>query len=435
MTTRTLVWITVSVMLTLGLVSCRTDTKTTPPEVTVVSAKNNPLLEQWETPFGIPPFDRIEEEHYLPAFTQAMAVHQEEITAIADNPADPTFANTLEALDTSGALLAQVSNVFFNLRSALTNETMMAIAQEVTPLLSQHEDDIRLNKTLFARINAVYDSRDPLTLTEEQGTLLEKNYQDFVRGGALLSAADQIRFRAINERLSLLSVQFGDNILKENNRYELVLADSAQLAGLPERVVSAAADTAKQRSHEGQWIFTLHKPSLIPFLQYSDVRVLRQEMYEAYTSRGDNNDELDNKAILTEMASLRVERAQLLGFKSHADYVLDINMAKTPAQVYTLLDQLWQPALAQAQTEVKALQALIDAEGGNFQLQPWDWWYYTEKRRQAQFDLDENELRPYFKLENVIAGVTTVAGKLYELTFTELHDVPTYHEDVQVLEV
>jgi peptidyl-dipeptidase Dcp len=400
-----------------------------------VELDSNPLLQKWDTPFEVPPFDRIREEHYRPAFAEAIARHEIEIQDIAGNPDAPTFANTVEILDTSGAWLNQVSSVFYNLNSALTNEALQEIAKEMAPRLAQHQDNILLDEKLFQRIQAVYEQRKQLDLTEEQAMLLEKTYRDFVRGGALLSGAARERFRAINERLSLLSVQFGENVLKENNRFEMLIADASQLAGLPERVVQAAAEAAAQAGYKDQWLFTLHKPSLIPFLQYSDIRALRRELYQGYTRRGDHNDELDNKAILSEMASLRVERAQLLGFRTHAHYVLETNMAKTPEQVYALLDQLWQPALAQAKAEVAAMQALVEKEGGGFKIQPWDWWYYTEKLRQARFDLDENELRKYFKLENVFEGVVTVANKLYGITLAERFDIPTYHEDVKVFEV
>jgi len=431
MTSKTLIQVACCILVSIALASCQ------PPStgIDAVDLDSNPLLQKWDTPFEVPPFDRIREEHYRPAFTEAMGRHEIEIQDIAGNPDAPTFANTVEILDASGAWLNQVSSVFYNLNSALTNEALQEIAKEMAPRLAQHRDNILLDEKLFQRIQAVYEQQKQLDLTEEQVMLLEKTYRDFVRGGALLSGAARERFRAINERLSLLSVQFGENVLKENNRFEMLIADASQLAGLPDRVVQAAAEAAAQAGHDDQWLFTLHKPSLIPFLQYSDIRVLRKELYQGYIMRGDHNDELDNKAILSEMASLRVERAQLLGFKTHAHYVLDTNMAKTPDHVYTLLDQLWQPALTQAKAEVAAMQALVEKEGGGFKIQPWDWWYYTEKLRKARFDLDENELRKYFKLENVFEGVVTVANKLYGITLAERLDVPTYHEDVKVFEV
>jgi peptidyl-dipeptidase Dcp len=417
------------------LTSCQTNNPESVAEKDTVNLANNPLLQTWNTPFGTPPFKTIKIEHYLPAFKEAMARHQAEITTIANSPEAPTFANTLEALDVSGAWLTQVASVFYNLNSALTNEDMQAIAKEMAPLMSKHGDDIQLNEALFARTKVVYDNRQNLQLTEEQTILLEKTYKDFVRGGALLDNKVKTRFRAINERLSLLSVQFGENVLKDNNKFELVISDKAQLAGLPDRVIAGASEAAQEKAYEGKWLFTLHKPSLIPFLQYSDHRELREKMYRGYTLRGDHNDTLDNKAILAEMAALRVERANLLGFPTHAHYVLDNNMAKTPDKVYALLDQLWKPALKTAQAEVEAMQALADQNNDNIKLEPWDWWYYSEKVRQQRFNLDESELRPYFKLENVINGVQMVANKLFGISLEERFDIPTYHEDVKTFEV
>ncbi len=421
--------------LLLLLTSCQTNSPKSIAEKNTVNLANNPLLQTWDTPFGTPPFKKIKIEQYLPAFKVAMAQHQTEIAAIANNSEAPTFANTVEAMDTSGAWLTQVASVFFNLNSALTNESMQAIAKEMAPLLSKHGDDIQLNETLFARTKTVYDNRQNLQLTEEQKILLEKTYKDFVRGGALLDSDAKTRFRAINERLSLLSVQFGENVLKENNKFELVISDKAQLAGLPDRVVAGASEAAQEKAYEGKWLFTLHKPSLIPFLQYSDHRELREKMYRGYTLRSNHNDTLDNKAILSEMAALRVERANLLGFPTHAHYVLDNNMAKTPDKVYALLDQLWEPALKTAKAEVAAMQALADQNNDHIKLEPWDWWYYSEKVRQQRFNLDENELRPYFKLENVINGVQMVANKLFGISLEERFDIPTYHKDVKTFEV
>lgn len=426
------------VMLILGACTMEESDSTvqmTDKEVSALAANDNPLLQEWNTPFGVPPFERIEISHYRPAVEAGMARHNEEIDAIANNPDAPTFANTLEAMDRSGQVLDRVTSVFYNQNSAHTNEAMQALAKEFAPQLSAHSDNILLNEDLFKRVQSVYEQRDSLNLDEEQQTLLKKVYQDFVRGGANLDAEKKTRLRQINERLSLLSVQFGENVLKENNEFEMVIDGEDDLAGLPQRVIDAAAEAAQERDHAGKWVFTLHKPSLIPFLQFSEKRALRKKMYQGYTQRGDNNNELDNKTLLTEMAALRVEKAQMLGFKSHAHYVLDKNMAKTPDQVYALLDQLWEPALAQARAEVKAMQALIVQEGKRFRLKPWDWWYYTEKLRQAKYDLDENDLRPYFKLENVIEGVTTVAQRLWGIKLTERTDLPVYHEDVQTFEV
>ncbi len=396
---------------------------------------NNPLLHTWETPFGVPPFDQIKTEHFLPAYSFAMAEHRAEIQAIVNAASAPTFANTLESLDASGALLTQVDSVFNHLNGALTNDKLQAIAKEIAPLMSKHQDDVRLNEALFARTKAIYDSPAQKQLTQEQAMLLEKTYKDFVRGGVLLSGQVKTRFRTINERLSLLSVQFAENVLKDTNRFELTIDDTAQLAGLPDRVKAAASDAAKKKGYYGKWLFTLHMPSLIPFLQYSDIRELREKMYKGYAQLGNHNDDLDNKAILSEMAALRAERANLLGYPTHAHYVLENNMAKTPDRVYALLDQLWAPTLKMAKTEVAAMQALAIDRGDNITLQPWDRWYYVEKMRQQRFDLDETELRPFFKLKNVIGGAVMVADKLYGISLEERFDIPKYHEDVKAFEV
>lgn len=395
----------------------------------------NPFFSEWNTPFATPPFELIQEDHYLPAIKEGIAREKAEIDAIISNPDAPTFKNTIEALDRSGEFLSRVSTVFHNLNSAHTNETMQALAKEIAPMISQHNDDINLNAKLFARVKAVYDQKDQLDLTTEQGRLLEKYYKDFIRGGANLQDSDKEEFRQINEELSVLSIKFGENILKENNAFELYLTDESDLAGLTEASVSAAAEAALEKGYENGWVFTLHKPSLIPFLQYSEKRDLREKMFKGYIMRGDNNNELDTKEILTKMAALRVRRANLLGFKTHADYVLDVNMAKTPQNVYDLLNQLWTPALKVAKQEVREMQALIDKEGQDFKLQPWDWWYYAEKLKKVKYDLDEEQLRPYFKMENVRRGAFDLATKLWGIQFVERKDIPVYHPDVVAYEV
>ncbi len=400
-----------------------------------VLAADNPFFSDWNTPFGVPPFDEIKLEHYAPAFEAGMKQHKTEVAAIAESPARPTFENTVEALERSGDLLDRVAMVFFAMKSSMTNDDLQAIAKDVVPKLSEHSDEIRLSAPLFKRIEAVYENKDDLDLTAEQLRLLEENYKSFVRGGAKLSPEKKERLTEINSELSLLSLNFGEHVLKENNRFELVLDDEADLAGLPEGVVAAAAETAKERGHEGKWVFTLHKPSLIPFIQYSERRDLREKLYKGYINRGNNDDELDNKEICAEMAALRVEKADLLGYETHAHFVLEENMAKEPAKVYELLRKLWTPALARAKAEAAEMQEMIDAEGGDFKLQSWDWWYYAEKLKKAKYDLDEEMLRPYLKLENVIDGAFDVATRLFGLQFEERPDVPTYHEDVTCFEV
>jgi len=397
--------------------------------------EENPFFSKFNTVFNVPPFDEISEEHYMPAFKEGMRQQQEEIVAIADNPNPPSFENTLEALEKSGALLQKVSNVFGVLNGSMTNDHMQEIAKEAAPLRSKHRDDIMLNEKLFQRIKGVYDQRDKLDLTVEQNTLLEKYYKDFVRGGANLDEEKKAKLREINQELSLLTLKFGENILKENNRFEMVIEKEEDLAGLPQAVITGAAEAAKERGHEGKWVFTLHKPSMIPFLQYSERRELREKIFKAYINRGNNNDELDNKANLSKIAALRVERANLLGYKTHADFVLELNMAKKPENVYNLLNQLWKPALKIAKKEAGELQAMIHKEGKDFELQPWDWWYYAEKLKKAKYELEEEVLRQYFKLENVRDGAFYVANKLYGLQFIERDDIPKYHEDVKVFEV
>ncbi|MBE3131491.1 MAG: M3 family metallopeptidase, partial [Acidobacteria bacterium] len=396
---------------------------------------DNPFFSEFATPFGVPPFNLIKPEHYMPAFERGMAEQKKEVGAITSNTAPPTFANTVDALERSGALLNKVAGVFNNMTSSNTNEELQKIDKELAPKLAQHDDDIAMNAALFARVKAVYDEKDRLTLATEEARLLEETYKDFVRGGAGLPPDKQARLRQVNEELSVLAVQFGENILKENNAFELVIDNEADLAGLPPAVVAGAADAAKERGKPGKWVFTLHKPSLIPFLQYSEKRELREKMFKAYIHRGANGNALDNTALASKEAALRVERAGLLGYKTHADYVLEKNMAKTPQAVYDFLGKLWKPALVRAKAEAADMQALIGKEGRDFKLEPWDWWYYAEKVKKAKYDLDDNALRPYFQLENVRDGAFMVANKLYGITFTERVDIPKYHDDVRVFEV
>ena len=398
-------------------------------------AQDNPFFAPYGTPWEVPAFDRIRNEHFMPAFEKGIAEQKAEVEAIRDNPKAPTFANTVEALETSGQLLLRVSDVFFNLNGAETNDEMQAIARDVAPLLSALNDDIYLDPKLFARVKAVHVQRDRLKLTTEQRRLLDEQYKDFVRGGANLSDEDKKAFREINERLSVLSLKFGENILAEENTYELVIDKQEDLAGLSENDVQTAAETAKERKHEGKWVFTLHKPSLIPFLTYADRRDLREKIYRAYCERGNNGGEYDNKEILKEEATLRAKRAKLLGYKSHADYVLEDNMAKTPDRVYELLDRLWAPALARAVKEREAMQAMVDAEGGKFKIASCDWWYYSEKVKKARYEFDDAALRPYFELDHVRQGAFDTATRLFGITFEERFDLPKYNAEVRTFEV
>ena len=396
----------------------------------------NPLLSEWKTPFGVPPFDQIKPEHYLPAFQATIAQHNVEIEAITRNPKAPTFANTIEALEASGEALDRVNGVFGNLTGSKTSDELQAIDREVSPLLAAHRDDIRLSDALFRRVKAVWDSRAKLKLAADQSKLLEDTWKQFVRGGALLSKEQKERFRAINGELASLSVKFGDDVLKQTNAYRMVIDVPADLAGLPEQLVAAGAADAKKAGLEGKWVFTLHQmPGDRSILQYAENRDLRRQFFDAYVSRCDQGDSLDNKAVLSRIVALRAERAQLLGYKTHADYVLDENMAKTPAKVYELLERLWTPARAMAGKEAADLQAAIQADGKDFKLEPWDWTYYSEKVRKARYDLDDQALRPYFELDKVREGAFAVAHKLYGISFTPLTNVPVYDPTVKAYEV
>jgi peptidyl-dipeptidase Dcp len=395
----------------------------------------NPLLQTWNTPFGVPPFATIKTEHFLPAFDTAMAEHLKEVDAMASRVEKPGFENTIVALEQSGETLTRVNSVFSNLTGAETTEELQAVARQLAPLQAAHHDRILLNEALFRRIQTVWEQRSELRLTPEQQMLLEKTWKRFVRGGAKLAAPQKERLKAINSELASLSVRFGDNLLKEMNQFKLVVESRAELAGLPEQELQAASDTADKAGLFGKYVFTLHGPSLWPFLQYADNRDLRRQMFEAYISRGNRNDATDNKATLSRMASLRVERARMLGYKTWADYVLEENMAKTPEGVYELLNRLWSTAKNVAAIEAGDLQEAIRAEGQDFALEPWDWFYYAEKVRRARYALDESALRPYFQLERVRDGAFAVAQRLYGLSFIPLKDMPVYNPEVQVFEV
>ena len=398
-------------------------------------ADQNPFFVEWTTPFGVPPFDQIKPEHFVPAFKKAIAEQRSEVERIANNPAPPTFANTIETMDNTGALLQKVGSVFNNLLSAETNDRLQAINREIAPLLTSLRDDVNLNPQLWARVKAIYDQRETLKLTPVQRKLLDDSYKGFVRSGANLGAEQKTRLRAINAELSKLGVKFSENLLHDTNTWKLVIDNADDLAGLPESVKAAGAETAKGMGLAGKWAYTLQMPSMTPFLQYSDKRELRRQILQAYASRCDHGDEYDNKALVAKTAALRVERAQLLGYKTYADFVIEENMAKTPAKVYALLNQLWTPARDVALKEAAAQQEMIKKEGGTYQVEPWDWRYYTEKVRKARYDLDEQALRPYFKLESVRDGAFYVANKLYGITFTPRPDLPVYHPEVKAFEV
>lgn len=397
--------------------------------------KDNPFFSAYGTAFNTPPFDRIRNEHFLPAIKEGIRRHDAEIEAIVSRPASPTFANTLAALDASGLFLAEVSAVFGAMQGANTSPELQGLAREASPLMTAHNDNIRLNARLFARVQAVYNRREKLTLSPEERFFLENTYRDFVRGGALLDEKGKARLRDLNRELALLSLRFGDNVLAETNDFKLVIESQEDLDGLPPAVVEMAAETARRANLPGKWVFTVQVPSMTPFLQYSTRRDLREKLHRAYCIRGDQGNDRDNKAILRQIVNLRCERANLLGYPSHAAFVVEINMAGTPAVVDSFLSRLWTPALARAKGEAAEMQAIIDREGGTFKLASWDWWYYAEKLRQEKYALDDAALRPYFKLENVRQGIFTLCARLYDLEFVERHDISVYNPEVQVFEV
>lgn len=397
---------------------------------------SNPFFSEFNTPFNVPPFDKIDTSHYVPAFIKGIAEQQAEIDAIANNTETPTFENTIYALDKSGKLLGTVSRVFYSLNSANTNPAMQAIAQKVAPLTTKHRDNVSLNEKLFQRIKAVYENLETSDLDAIQKRVASKYYNDFVRSGANLNEADKEKLREINQKLSVYSLNFIENHLAEtNSNFKLVIDSKEDLAGLPKGVVDEALDTVKGDSSFGKWVFTLQKPSMLPFLQYAKNRALREKIYRGYYMRGNNNDKFDNKENLLNIANLRAERSKLLGYKTYADYSISQNMAKTPEKVYEFLNKLMVPAQEVAKRDRDEMQKIIDKEGGNFKLDTWDWWYYAEKLRKEKYDLNESEIKPYFVLSNVRDGMFYVANKLYGLTFTKLTNVPVYHPDVEAFEV
>ena len=400
-------------------------------------AAANPILEDWDTPFGVPPFDRIESEHYLPAFRASMEANNAEIDAIIANPDAPTFDNTIEALELSGSKLSRVARIFFAVDGANSDDVTKETAKTIAPELSAHNDNISLNKELFERVLAVYEQRDGLDLSAEQAHLLNETHKQFVRSGANLEDAAQEKLREINSELAELSQQFSENLLDETNNFELLVTDRADLGDIPASLVALAAEEAKRRGHECDecWVFTLHRPSVNPFLQYSPNREMRKTLFDGYAMRGDNDNEQDNKAIISRMVSLRAERSALMGYDNHASFILSDNMAENPDNVYKLLDQVWKPALARSKEERADMQAMMTADGIDDRLRGWDWRYYTEKVRKAKYDLDDDALRPYFEVNAVRDGVFSLATALWGLEFEQRDDLPTWHPDQQVFEV
>lgn len=400
----------------------------------VAETTPNPFFTEYTTPYGVPPFDQIEVAHYKPALLKGMEEQTKEVEAIVSNPEEPTFENTIVALDQCGQLLQKTMYAFGGQSSVNTNDEIQELEREIYPMLSKHSDDISLNPALFARVKAVYENQAKFNLDKEQKKLLEETYKGFVRGGANLSEADQAKLRELNSEISMLQLTFGQNVLKETNAFQLVIDNEADLAGLPEDVKVKAAETAKEMGKEGKWIFTLHNPSVMPFLQYADNRELRKQIFEAYTNRGNNNNENDNKEVVKKLVTARLEKAKLMGYKDYAAYVLEVNMAKDEKNVYDLLNQVWTPALAKAKEELADINAEIKKEGGDFEAAGWDWRYYFEKAKKAKFNVDENEMRPYFELGHVREGIFYVANKLYGITFNELKDIPKPDPDAFAFE-
>ena len=421
----------------LFIVSCQQKSKMDP--------NINPFFQEWNTPYEVPPFLDIKDEHYMPAYELGMKENLEEIDAIVKNPEAPTFANTIEELERTGKLLSKVGRVFSNLASSNTNPKLQELQRDLSPMLSAHYDKISLNEGLFNRVDAIWQNRENLDLTKEQAKLLNDTRKGFVRSGALLSEDQKERISEINSKISGLTTSFGQNLLAETNGFELIL-EASDLEGLSDGVIAAAADAASQKmdaaesdeekdKYKDKYVFTPHRSSMYPFLTESTRRDLREKLYNSYVMRGDNNNDTDNKKIAAQIAKLRAERAQIMGYKTHAHFILDDNMLKTPEEVYDLLNKLWKPAVKRAKVEVADMQAVADAEGYDFKVAAWDWWHYSEKVRKEKYDLDESAIKPYLSLDNVLQGVFNTTNKLWGLNFTEIFDIDLYHPDARIWEV
>lgn len=406
---------------------------TTPTEMNA-QTRQNPFMVPYDTPYEIPPFDKIQYGDYMPAIERGIELQRKEIEAIANNPEKPTFDNTILAMEKSGALLQKVMLVFSSLDETDNNAEMQAISEKAYPMVSVASDEISMNDKLFQRVKYLYDRRDKLGLTGPQKRAVELSYKDFTRSGALLSPAQKDELKALNTRLTDLYLKFNRNLLASTNAFEIVVDNEADLAGLPAGIVATAASEAATRGKNGKWVFTLHAPSRLPVLKYADNRDLRRKMYEGYmnlASTGDN----DNRPVIGDIVKTRAKKAHLLGFKDYASYMTDNVMAKTPQAATELLMKIWAPATERVKEEVAEMQACVDEEKGGFQIAPWDYYYYSEKVRQKKFDLDENEVSAYFPLENVRKGIFTLAKRLYGVTFTEMPDAPKYHPEVKVYDV
>ena len=398
---------------------------------------DNPFLTEFNTPYGTPPFDKIKVEHYEPAFLAGIEQQNKEIKAIVENTAEPTFENTIVALDNSGEILARVSGVFFALTEADTNDELAALEAKIAPMLSEHSDNIYLNQDLYRRVAALHDQEKAgeLKLTTEQHYLMDKYYKGFVRSGAALDMEKQNKLREINKQLSSLTITFSNHVLAENNAFKLVVDKEEDLAGMPDWLKASAADEAKAAGMDGKWLFTLQASSRLPLLQYAENRSLREKMYKAYISMGNNNDANDNKEVLKQVLTLRLEKAKLLGFDCYSNFVLDDCMAKDSKTVMDFLHNLWGYSIKNAKSEAAELQKLMDKEGKGEKLEGWDWWFYAEKLRQEKYNLNEEEIKPYFSLEDVRSGLYYVVNKLYGINLTPITDVTVYNPDVTVYKV
>ena len=422
-----------ALFLAIGMFACQ---NSNPKEDSQnMKTSDNILLKDFNTPYGVPPFDLIKISDYQPAYDVAIAEKKAEIESIINNPEEPTFKNTIEAIEFSGSKLEKVENVFENLLSCNTNDEMEDLAQVITPQVTSLYDGVLMNDSLFQRVKFVYDNCDQSKLSQEEKMLLKETYKSFVRGGANLNNEDKERLKEINVELGTLSLNFGSNVLKETNKAIVVVDNNADLAGLPDAVIEAAAKTAKDKNMEGKWVFTVQKSSMIPLLTYAENRNLREQILKAYISRGDHNDSLDNKENVKKMVNLRLEKAKLMGYTSYAAYILEDNMAKTPERANELVNDVFAKSVVKAKDERDDLQALADKEGADFKIQAWDWWYYTEKLRKEKYDISEEEIRPYFQLENVRNGMFDMANKLYGMTFKLNKEIPVMNPLAEAYEV
>lgn len=405
------------------------------PLIQAQEMRQNPFMVPYQTPYEIPPFESIKYEDYIPALKEGIKQHDAEIKAIVENPATPTFENTLLAMDNAGAILERVSYVFMALDESNSSPEMVKIAEEFYPMLSQHSDEVAMNEGLFTRIKYLYDNRDKLKLAPDQKLAVEKSYKSFTRSGALLNAAQKEQLKAINTELTDLYLKFNKNLLNATNAFQIVVSDPAKLSGLPESSIAVAAEEAKARGlGEGKWVFTLHAPSRLPLLQYADNRELRQQMYEGYTNLASSG-EYDNKPVINKILQARAKKAKLLGYENFGAYMTDNVMAKNIANAEDLLMKIWKPAVKKVNEEVAEMQALVDSEKGGFKIAPWDYYYYSEKVRQKKYDLDESKVREYFAVDSVLKGIFTMAEKLYNVKFTEMPNAPKYFDEVKVYDV